>query len=73
MAWELALWLPEDIYRKVAKAVARNDEENNILSSIIEVRKVLLAEPGSLTAGELFFHAPNAKAQAEEIQTFPKL
>ena len=63
--WELALWLPEEVYRNVARGVARNDADHNILSSLIAVRKVLLVAPGNLTADDLVFHAPNAKSLAE--------
>lgn len=73
LAWELALWLPADVYRKVAKAVATNDGQNNILSSLIEVRGLLLSKPGNLSADELFFHAPNAKALHEATETLPKI
>lgn len=73
LAWELALWLPEDVYRQVAKAVKHNDEDHNVLTSLIAVRKVLLQVPGSLSADELFLHFPNAKEKVKAAQTPPNL
>ena len=61
LGWELALWLPEDVYRHIAKSVGDADLNHNILTSIIEVRKLLLKTPGSLTAEEIFSHFPGAK------------
>jgi hypothetical protein len=68
LGWELALWLPSDVYRQVSKAVSHNNSENNILSSLIAVRKLLLSQPGDLSANELFFHAPSARAIEEAMQ-----
>ena len=66
LAWELALWLPEETYRLIAKAVATNTEEANILSALIAVRKLLLKSPGALTHDDIFFHAPNARELRNE-------
>ncbi len=64
LAWELALWLPEETYKLVAKAVATNTEEANILSALIAVRKLLLKSDGTLTHNDIFFHAPNTRPVA---------
>jgi hypothetical protein len=64
LGWELALWLPEDVYRHIAKAVDGPDPNHNILTSIIEIRKLLLQTPDSLTADEIFYHFPNAKEKS---------
>ena len=60
LAWELALWLPEEIYILISKAVAKPNDEDNILSALVSVRKLLLKKPGALTQNDIFFHAPNA-------------
>jgi hypothetical protein len=58
LGWELALWLPTDVYREVSRAVRLNSDEHNILSSLIAVRKLLKSQPGDLSPNELFSHAP---------------
>ncbi|EPC4026183.1 hypothetical protein ACRZOU_001923 [Aeromonas salmonicida] len=65
LTWELALWLPEDIYRHVTMAAAHNSEEHNIFSSLIAVRSLLLKNPGNLTQEEILFHAPGAAKHAK--------
>lgn len=61
LAWELALWLPEEIYNLVREAVADPNGEANILSALIAVRKILLKNAGMLNQDQIFFHAPNAR------------
>ena len=68
LAWELALWLPEDIYRRVTKAVVNNSRENNIFTALISVRGLLLKEPGQLTHDDIPLHAPNA-GRAQNTET----
>lgn len=54
LSWELALWLPADIYRSVSKAMADPTHETNIMSVIIDVRKLLLDEKaGDLTQDQI--------------------
>ena len=60
LAWELALWLPQELYLQVREAVVNPDNNSNILSTIVAARKLLLKNPGSLTSEDIFFHAPNA-------------
>jgi hypothetical protein len=61
LAWELALWLPPELYRAVTKAMSSPSEETNPLSVLIDVRKHLLkSTAGNLTQDEILFHAPNA-------------
>jgi hypothetical protein len=62
LAWELALWLPEEIYRDVTRAASSSNAENNIFSALLSVRGLLLKEPGNLTQDDILFHAPNANA-----------
>jgi len=59
LAWELAMWLPADVYRAMGQALANPDSENNPLSVVIEVRKVLLGDDsGNLTQDDIIHHAP---------------
>ena len=62
LAWELALWLPDDLYRKLGKALAVQSSDNNILSVLVEIRKLLLKNPGTLNDNEVIHHAPNVGA-----------
>lgn len=60
LAWELALWLPDDLYRKLARALTSpQSKENNILGVLVEIRKLLLKTPGTLNDDEVLHHAPN--------------
>jgi len=62
LAWELALWLPDDLYRSLGKALASPSPDNNILSVLIEIRKLLLKTPGTLNDAEVIHHGPNVGA-----------
>lgn len=62
LAWELALWLPDDLYRNLGKALASPSPNNNILSVLIEIRKLLLKTPGTLNDTEVIHHSPNVGA-----------
>ncbi len=66
LAWEMALWLPEETYKLISKAVANPSDEANILSALVSVRKLLLKNPGDLTQNEIFFHAPNAGKRSNQ-------
>ena len=59
LAWELAMWLPADVYKTLGRALSKPDEKNNPLSVVIDVRKVLLGdEVGDLTKDDIIHHAP---------------
>ena len=59
MSWELAMWLPADVYRSLGRALSKPDAKNNPLSVVIEVRKILLGnEAGGLSSDEVIHHAP---------------
>ena len=59
LSWELAMWLPDEIYKKAVHAIVKPDSENNELSTVIEVRALLLKkEAGSLTKNDIAHHAP---------------
>lgn len=59
MSWELAMWLPEDIYKEMGKAIASPNEQTNVLSTVISVRSLLLKDKaGNLTSKNIGYHAP---------------
>jgi hypothetical protein len=59
LSWELAMWLPEDIYKEMTIAIAKPNQYINELSVIIAVRKILLGEKaGNLGADDIAHHAP---------------
>ena len=59
MSWELAMWLPEDIYKKMVSAIVTPSEKANELTTVISVRSLLLKEKaGNLTSENIAHHAP---------------
>ena len=59
-AWELAMWLPPDVYKALAQALIVPSKEVNILSIVIQVRKILLGDQaGNLIEENIISHAPN--------------
>lgn len=59
--WELALYLPTDVYRHVCGAIKHPSSEQNVLTALIAVREHLLGNyPGDLVANDLAHHSPNA-------------
>jgi hypothetical protein len=62
LAWELALWLPDDIYRELGEALGSPVPGDNVLSVLVKIRKHLLKNPGTLTDNEIIHHAPNVGA-----------
>ena len=58
LSWELAMWLPTDVYKSMGKAVSQPNSENNPLSVVISVRKELLGSAaGNLTQDDIIHHA----------------
>jgi hypothetical protein len=58
MAWQLAIWLPPDMYRKVVQGVAQKDFHGD-WETLISVRKQLLGpEAGDLGPEDAILHAP---------------
>jgi hypothetical protein len=58
LSWELAMWLPTDVYRSMGKAISQPNSENNPLSVVILVRKELLGSAaGNLTQDDIIHHA----------------
>jgi hypothetical protein len=59
LSWELAMWLPSDVYRSMGKALSKPSSEYNPLSVVISVRKELLGSAtGNLTQEDIIHHAP---------------
>lgn len=63
LGWELAFFLPPDVYRHVRDAVANPSADANVCSAVVAVRQHLLGEQaGNLVANELPSHSPNANS-----------
>jgi hypothetical protein len=59
LAWELAIWLPADVYKRMAESIVNPNQQNNPLEVIIAVRQLLLREQaGNLAAANVIHHAP---------------
>ena len=59
LSWELAMWLPSNIYKSMTKALIKPDHKSNPLSVIILVRKELLGNTaGDLIQDDITHHAP---------------
>ncbi len=59
LSWELAMWLPSDIYKSMAKSMTKPDTEVNPLTIVISVRKELLGNTaGNLTQNDIIVHGP---------------
>jgi hypothetical protein len=59
ISWELAMWLPEDIYKEMTSAIVTPSKSTNELTTIISVRSLLLKEKaGDLTSENIAHHAP---------------
>lgn len=59
LGWELSLWLPADIYRLMARALASPNEQDNPFSVLVEVRRLLSGgRLGELTTEEMLSHTP---------------
>lgn len=59
LTWELAMWLPEDVYIQTTHAIAKPTETVNPLTVVIGVRKLLLKDQaGALNADQIGVHSP---------------
>ena len=59
MSWELAMWLPEEIYKEMVGAITAPNEKANELTTVISVRNLLLKEKaGTLNSDNIAHHAP---------------
>jgi len=59
LSWELAMWLPDEIYKQMTTAIVRPNQDVNPLSVAISVRKLLLGgKAGNLGPDDVAHHAP---------------
>jgi hypothetical protein len=59
LSWELAMWLPEQIYKQMTLAIATPGPDVNELTVSIAVRKLLLGDKaGNLEPDNIAHHAP---------------
>lgn len=64
LGWELAMWLPDDIYRSMRTAIVAQNDQTNVLSVVVDVRRLLLGtKAGNLTQNDIMFHAPGIGAK----------
>lgn len=62
LSWELAMWLPEEIYKKMTSALTNATPELNRLTIVSEVRKLLLGDvAGNITHDHIAFHAKSTQ------------
>lgn len=62
VGWELAMYLPPDVYRHVRDALAAPSKDRNICSAVICVREHLLGpRAGNLESDDVAIHLPNAQ------------
>lgn len=67
LSWELAMWLPSDIYREMTQAITKPSQEVNELTVVIKVRKLLLGDDaGDLTSEQIAHHAPGIGKNNQE-------
>jgi hypothetical protein len=61
LSWELAIWLPEEIYKGMVQAIANPSLQANELTNVVAVRRMLLGidKAGELTANDIAVHGPN--------------
>jgi hypothetical protein len=53
------MWLPSEIYTQMVLAITNPNENNNELTVVIAIRKLLLKEKaGNLAANQIAHHAP---------------
>lgn len=64
LSWELAMWLPEDIYKKMVQGVVNRNLDSNELVTVVQVRKLLLGDDsGNLTVDDVAVHGPSIGGQ----------
>jgi len=61
LSWELAMQLPEELYKDITLAIAHPGPTASPLTVAIAVRKLVLgSEAGNLRANDIAWHAPGA-------------
>jgi hypothetical protein len=60
LSWELAMWLPGDIYKEMTNSIVNPSKDTNELTTVLRVRALLLQKKaGNLNSGDIAHHAPN--------------
>lgn len=68
LSWELAMWLPDEIYKSMTLAVASPSSTNNPLTVAVAIRKLLLKDnAGDLTANDIARHGPGIGKNEDEL------
>ena len=66
LGWELAMWLPADLYKAMMNAIAKPNDNNNTLSVVVAIRKYLLqSAAGDISQENIGHHAPGIGQQNE--------
>jgi len=74
LGWELALYLPSEIYKHLRDAAINRTPDRNSLTALVAVREYLLrGEGGELTPDDISFHYPGIRKiiKAKGMTTFP--
>lgn len=59
LSWELAMWLPEEVYKEMVNAIVKPSNNTNELTAVVLVRSLLLKEKsGKLAPENIAHHAP---------------
>lgn len=59
LSWELAMWLPDDIYKQMVSAITNPSKHINELTTVVSVRALLLKQKaGNLTSEDIAHHSP---------------
>ena len=59
LSWELAMWLPDEIYMQMTTSIGQPNQDVNEFSVVISVRKLLLGgKAGNLGPDDIAQHAP---------------
>ncbi len=59
LSWELFLWLPDDVYRRLGRGVTGQRRE--LIEAMVAVRRALLGDrAGNLGPNDIIVHAPGA-------------
>jgi len=67
LSWELFLWLPDDVYRRLGKGLKGNPDD--FAAALMAVRKILLGDKaGTLGGADMIFHRPNAGAKPTDVR-----
>jgi hypothetical protein len=60
LAWELVLWLPDDLYLELKDSLKPeiDDKKTNVFKVLIKIREFLRKEKTCLTDEDIFFNKP---------------